>query len=95
MVCNKNLLKDPSGQLKPQAAKLLISALRERHCSVPIHVQVHDCTGTGVVTYTACIMAGADIVSVAADSMSGITSQPSMGAVVASLKNTHLDSGKM
>lgn len=39
----------------------------------------------------ACAEAGADVVDVAVDSMSGLTSQPSMGAVVASLQGTPLD----
>ena len=33
-----------------------------------------------------CVYAGADVVDVAVDSMSGMTSQPSMGAFVASLQ---------
>lgn len=33
-----------------------------------------------------CIAAGADVVDVAVDSMSGLTSQPSMGAIVAALE---------
>ena len=33
----------------------------------------------------ACYLAGADIVDVATDAMSGVTSQPSMGAVLNSL----------
>lgn len=37
--------------------------------------------------------AGADIVDVAVDSMSGMTSQPSMGAIVACLKGTDHDTG--
>ena len=41
----------------------------------------------------ACAEAGADVVDVAVDSMSGMTSQPSMGAVVASLQDTNLDTG--
>ncbi|CAG2183556.1 unnamed protein product, partial [Oppiella nova] len=40
-----------------------------------------------------CAEAGADIVDVAVDSMSGMTSQPSMGALVASLAGTPLDTG--
>lgn len=39
----------------------------------------------------ACAKAGADVVDVAVDSMSGMTSQPSMGAIVASLQGTPLD----
>ena len=40
-----------------------------------------------------CAKAGADIVDVAVDSMSGMTSQPSMGALVASLERIDLDTG--
>lgn len=41
----------------------------------------------------AAIKAGCDVVDVAVDSMSGMTSQPSMGAVVASLLNTKHQTG--
>ena len=37
--------------------------------------------------------AGADVVDVAVDSLSGMTSQPSMGAVVAALQNTDKETG--
>lgn len=40
-----------------------------------------------------CVHAGADVVDVAVDSMSGMTSQPSMGAFVASLQGSDLDTG--
>ncbi|XP_047508066.1 pyruvate carboxylase, mitochondrial isoform X2 [Pieris napi] len=86
-------IKDMAGLLKPQAAKILISAIRERHPSVPIHVHTHDTAGAGVAAMLACAEAGADVVDVAVDSMSGLTSQPSMGALVASLQSTKLDTG--
>lgn len=86
-------IKDMAGLLKPRAAKLLISAIREKHPSVPIHVHTHDTSGAGVAAMLACAEAGADVVDVAVDSMSGMTSQPSMGAVVASLQGTDLDTG--
>lgn len=41
----------------------------------------------------ACAEAGADVVDVAVDSMSGLTSQPSMGAVVASMQGSQYDTG--
>ena len=41
----------------------------------------------------ACAEAGADVVDVALDSMSGMTSQPSLGAVCESVKGTELDTG--
>jgi pyruvate carboxylase len=52
-----------------------------------------DTAGTGVANYLAAIQAGADIVDVAIDSMSGMTSQPTMGGVIAALQNTKYDTG--
>jgi len=84
-----------AGLLKPQAAHLLISALRDKYPDVPIHVHTHDTAGAGVAAMLAAAEAGADIVDVAVDSMSGMTSQPSMGAVVASVQRTPLDTGTL
>lgn len=83
-----------AGLLKPRAAKLLISAIREKHPDVPIHIHTHDTSGAGVASMIACAEAGADVVDVAVDSMSGMTSQPSMGAVVASLQGSDIDTGE-
>lgn len=83
--------KDMAGLLKPQAAKILIDAVRQKHPDVPIHVHSHDTSGCGVATMLACAEAGADVIDVAVDSMSGMTSQPSMGAVVAALQRTSFD----
>ncbi|KAJ3114100.1 pyruvate carboxylase [Phlyctochytrium bullatum] len=77
-------IKDMAGLLKPGAARLLIGAIRKRHPDLVIHLHTHDTAGTGVATYLAAIEAGVDIVDVAVDSMSGMTSQPSMGAFLAS-----------
>ena len=85
--------KDMAGLLKPAAATKLITALRDEFPDLPIHVHTHDTAGTGVATYLACANAGADAVDVAIDSMSGLTSQPAMGAVVGSLAGGHLDTG--
>lgn len=86
-------IKDMAGLLKPAAATLLIKALRDKHPDVPIHIHTHDTSGAGVASMLACAQAGADVVDVAVDSMSGMTSQPSMGAVVASLQGTPLETG--
>lgn len=83
-----------AGLLKPQAAKLLIGAIREKHPDVPIHIHTHDTAGAGVASMLACAQAGADVVDVAVDSMSGMTSQPSFGAIVASLQGDPLDTGE-
>ncbi|MGH0175969.1 UNVERIFIED_CONTAM: hypothetical protein FKN15_071731, partial [Acipenser sinensis] len=86
-------IKDMAGLLKPNASALLIKALRDRFPDLPIHVHTHDTAGAGVASMLACAEAGADIVDVAVDSMSGMTSQPSMGAIVACTKGTDLDTG--
>uniref|UniRef100_A0A8C6UCL6 pyruvate carboxylase n=1 Tax=Neogobius melanostomus TaxID=47308 RepID=A0A8C6UCL6_9GOBI len=86
-------IKDMAGLLKPEGSKLLITALRDRFPDVPIHVHTHDTAGAGVAAMLACAEAGTDVVDVAVDSMAGMTSQPSMGAIVACSKGTKLDTG--
>ncbi|XP_064787094.1 pyruvate carboxylase, mitochondrial-like [Oncorhynchus masou masou] len=86
-------IKDMAGLLKPESSRVLISALRDRYPDVPIHVHTHDTAGAGVAAMLACAEAGADVVDVAVDSMAGMTSQPSMGAMVACTKGTKLDTG--
>lgn len=86
-------IKDMAGVLKPRAATLLIGAIREKYPDLPIHVHTHDSAGTGVASMVACAQAGADAVDAAIDSMSGMTSQPSIGAILASLEGTDLDTG--
>lgn len=83
-----SLWQDMAGLLKPQAARLLIKALRDRHPEVPIHIHTHDTAGAGVASMLACAESGADVVDVAVDSMSGMTSQPSMGAIIACLQGS-------
>lgn len=83
-----------AGLLKPKACDLLIKDLRDKFPDVPIHIHTHDTAGAGVAAMLACAQAGADIVDVAVDSMAGMTSQPSMGAVVACTKGTNLDTGE-
>ncbi len=53
-------------------------------------MHTHDTSGAGVAAMLAASEAGVDVFDVAVDSMSGMTSQPSMGAVVANL-DTGLD----
>ena len=86
-------IKDMAGVLKPAAATKLVGAIREKYPDLPIHVHCHDSAGTGVATYVACARAGADAVDTATDSLSGMTSQPSVGALLASLQGTEHDPG--
>ncbi|XP_064432181.1 pyruvate carboxylase, mitochondrial isoform X2 [Mirounga angustirostris] len=86
-------IKDMAGLLKPTACTMLVSSLRDRFPDLPLHIHTHDTSGAGVAAMLACAQAGADVVDVAADSMSGMTSQPSMGALVACTRGTPLDTG--
>jgi pyruvate carboxylase len=89
-----------AGVLKSEAARMLISALRDRFPDTPIHVHTHDTAGTSLAaicnpdsgasisTLLECARAGADIVDTAVNSMSGMTSQPSMSALISCLQDT-------
>jgi pyruvate carboxylase len=87
----------------------LIGAIREKYPDLPIHVHSHDTAGISTATMLAAAAAGADVVDVAIDSelpqilcleirqppsgMSGLTSQPPMGAVTTALEQTGLGTG--
>ena len=86
-------IKDMAGLLKPQAATMLVGAIRQEFPDLPIHVHTHDTAGTGVASMLACARAGADAVDAATDAMSGTTAQPSLGAIVASTQGSDLDTG--
>ena len=86
-------VKDMAGLLKPEGARLLIGTLREVFPELPIHVHTHDTAGSGVASMLECARAGADAVDAASDAMSGTTSQPSLGALVASTQGTAYDTG--
>jgi hypothetical protein len=60
---------------------------------VLVHVHSHDTAGIAVSSMLACAAAGADVVDCAIDSMSGMTSQPAMGAICAALEQTKLGTG--
>ena len=78
-------IKDMAGLLKPRAATILVKALRDA-VDLPIHVHTHDTSGNGVAMLMAAVAAGADAVDVASAPLSGLTSQPSMDALVAALE---------
>ncbi|KAI2629876.1 pyruvate carboxylase [Hypoxylon sp. NC1633] len=86
-------IKDMAGVLKPRAATLLIGSIRKKYPDLPIHVHTHDSAGTGVASMVACAQAGADAVDAATDSLSGMTSQPSINAIIASLEGSEHDPG--
>ena len=87
-------IKDMAGLLTPKATTLLVSELRKAFPDIPIHLHTHDTAGMGVASMFAGAEAGADIVDGAIDSMSGLSSQPCLGAIVAALgekSNVDLD----
>jgi len=86
-------IKDMAGLLKPRAATMLVGALREKFPDLPIHVHTHDTAGTGVASMLACAEAGADVVDVCTDALAGLTSQPSIGALIGSTQGTAHDTG--
>jgi len=79
-------IKDMAGLLKPMAAELLITELKKA-TDLPIHLHTHDTSSIQAATYLKAIEAGVDIVDLALSSMSGLTSQPNLNSMVASLDN--------
>lgn len=92
MGCHLFAIKDMAGLLKPLAAKELITALKSE-LSIPVHLHTHDSTGNGVSTVLMAALSGVDVVDLAIESMSSLTSQPSMNAVVEALRDTDRDTG--
>ena len=85
-------IKDMSGLLKPYAAQKLVKALKEE-VGLPIHLHTHDTSGNQVAAYLMAAEAGVDIVDCAIDSMSSMTSQPSLNALVTALQGQERDTG--
>ena len=85
-------IKDMAGLIRPLAAKMLIERLRDV-VRLPIHLHTHDTSGNGIATLVEAIRAGAHIVDVALAPMAGLTSQPSMNALIAALNGTEHDTG--
>ena len=85
-------LKDMAGICRPAAARALVKALKEE-VGLPIHFHTHDTSGGAVASVLAAVEAGVDAVDGAMDAMSGLTSQPSLGAIVAALEHSERDSG--
>ena len=90
--CHSIAIKDMAALLKPRAAKELVTALKQE-LHVPLHLHTHDSTGNGVSTVLMAVEAGVDIVDLAIESMSSMTSQPSMNAVVEALRGSKRDTG--
>jgi pyruvate carboxylase len=80
-------IKDMAGVCKPRAAAALVRAIRQE-CGLPLHFHTHDTSGLSAATVLAAVEAGCDVVDAAMDAMSGLTSQPGMGGLVAALEGS-------
>lgn len=85
-------IKDMAGVCKPRAARELVRALKSE-IGLPIHFHTHDTSGIAAASVLAAVEAGCDAVDGALDSMSGLTSQPNLGAIAAALAGTERDPG--
>ena len=83
-------IKDMAGLLRPEAARKLVAALRERF-DLPVHLHTHDTAGGQLATLLAAVEAGVDAVDVASAPMAGTTSQPSASSLIAALADTDRD----
>ncbi len=87
-------IKDMAGVIKPDAARLLVKAIKDE-TGLPLHFHTHDASGIAAASVLAAAEAGADVVDLAMDSLSGLTSQPNLGAIVVALarhsRSTGLD----
>lgn len=85
-------IKDMAGLLKPYSAKKLVYELKQE-IGIPVHLHTHDTTSNQVSTVLMAAEAGVDVVDLAISSMSHLTSQPSLNAVVAALHGQERDTG--
>ncbi len=85
-------IKDMAGLLKPFAAYELVRALKQE-IGIPIHLHTHDTSGNGSAMLLKAVEAGVDIVDACVSSVSGLTSQPSLNGLIASLERTEWDTG--
>ena len=85
-------IKDMAGVCRPRAAHALVTALRQE-VGLPIHFHTHDTSGISAASVLAAIDAGVDAVDGALDAMSGLTSQPNLGAIAAALTGSPRDPG--
>ncbi len=85
-------IKDMAGLVRAPAARKLVYALRSEF-DLPVHLHTHDTSGGQLATYLAAIEAGVDAVDGAAAPVSGMTSQPSLSAIVAATDHTDKATG--
>jgi len=85
-------IKDMAGVCKPGAIHKLVTALRQE-IELPLHFHTHDTSGIAAASVLAAVDAGVDAVDGALDAMSGLASQPNLGAIAAALADGKRDPG--
>jgi pyruvate carboxylase len=80
-------IKDMAGLCKPYAARRLVKALRDE-VGLPVHFHTHDIGGGQVASVVEAAEAGLEIADGAIASFSSLTSQPSINAIVETLRFT-------
>jgi pyruvate carboxylase len=90
--CHMLAIKDMAGLLKPDAARVLIGALKQE-VGLPLHLHTHDTSGIAAATLIAAVEAGVDAIDAATDALSGLTAQPCLGSIVMALKGGRRDTG--
>ena len=85
-------IKDMAGLVRAPAARQLVKAIKEE-TGLPLHFHTHDTSGISGASVLAAVEAGADAVDAAMDSLSGLTSQPTLGSIVEALRHTERDTG--
>ena len=83
-------IKDMAGLLKPLAAYKLVKALKE-NIGIPVHLHTHDTSSNGSAMLLKASEAGVDIVDAALSSLSGLTAQPNLNALVSTLEGSERD----
>lgn len=83
-------IKDMAGLCRPFAARKLVEALKQE-VGIPIHFHTHDTSGGQAASLLFASEAGVDVVDAALSSLSGLTSQPCLEALVAGLQHQERD----
>ena len=86
-------IKDMAGLCKPEAARLLVSTLKQE-VGLPIHFHTHDTSGIAAASILNAVEAGVDIVDTAMAPLSGGTSQANLNTVVEALRLGHSSTGR-
>jgi pyruvate carboxylase len=92
MGANLLAIKDMAGLCKPYAARDLVRALKQE-VGIPVHFHTHDCAGGQMAAILLAAAEGVDVADAATSSLAGMTSQPSLNALVEALRFTERDTG--